>query len=55
MTQFAARFWEQLHASLGMHLIHISAYHPYVDGQMERVNQVLEDILRACVLNYQDK
>jgi hypothetical protein len=26
--QFIAHFWEQLHASLGMHLIHISAYHP---------------------------
>jgi hypothetical protein len=26
--QFIARFWEQLHASLVMHLIHISAYHP---------------------------
>jgi hypothetical protein len=27
-SQFAARFWEQLHASLGTHLIHNSAYHP---------------------------
>jgi hypothetical protein len=25
--QFIARFWEQLHASLGTHLIHSSAYH----------------------------
>jgi hypothetical protein len=25
---FVARFWEQLHASLGTHLIHCSAYHP---------------------------
>jgi hypothetical protein len=27
-SQFIARFWEQLHASLGTHLIHSSAYHP---------------------------
>jgi hypothetical protein len=27
-SQFVARFWEQLHASLGSHLIHNSAYHP---------------------------
>jgi hypothetical protein len=27
-SQFVARFWEQLHASLGPHLIHCSAYHP---------------------------
>jgi hypothetical protein len=26
-SQFATRFWEKLHASLGTHLIHISAYH----------------------------
>jgi hypothetical protein len=53
--QFVAHFWEQLHASLGMHLIHSSAYHPQTDGQTERVNQILEDMLRACVLNYPDK
>jgi hypothetical protein len=27
-SQFVARFWEQLHASLGTHLIHSLAYHP---------------------------
>jgi hypothetical protein len=34
-SQFVAHFWEQLHASLGTHLIHSSAYHPQTDGQME--------------------
>jgi hypothetical protein len=34
-SQFVARFWEQLHASLGTHLIHSSAYHPQTDGQTE--------------------
>jgi hypothetical protein len=48
-SQFIARFWEQLHASLGTHLIHSSAYHPQTNGQTERVNQILEDMLRACV------
>jgi hypothetical protein len=44
--------WEQLLASLGTHLIHSSAYHPQTDGQTERVNQILEDMLRACVMEY---
>jgi hypothetical protein len=34
-SQFVACFWEQLHASLGTHLIHSSAYHPQTDDQTE--------------------
>jgi transposase InsO family protein len=51
-SQFVAHFWEQLHLSLGTHLIHSSAYHSQMDGQTERVNQILEDMLRACVMEY---
>ena len=54
-TQFIARFWEQLHASLGTRLIRSSAYHPQTDGQTERINQILEDMFRACVLAYPQK
>jgi transposase InsO family protein len=54
-TQFVARFWEQLHASLGTRLIRSSAYHPQTDGKTERINQILEDMLRACVLTYPQK
>jgi hypothetical protein len=49
---FVARFWEQLQKSLGTTVIRSSAYHPQTDGQTERVNQILEDMLRACVLHY---
>jgi hypothetical protein len=51
--QFVTRFWEQLHAFLGTRLIHSSAYHPQTDGQTKQVNQILEDMLRAYVLEYQ--
>jgi transposase InsO family protein len=51
-SQFVPRVWEQLHVSLKIYLIHSSAYHPQMDGQIERVNQILEDMLRACVIEY---
>ena len=49
-TQFIAQFWKSLHKALGTRLDYSSAYHPQTDGQTERVNQILEDMLRACVL-----
>ncbi|WVZ83319.1 hypothetical protein U9M48_030480 [Paspalum notatum var. saurae] len=52
---FVSRFWEQLQTALGTNLIHSSAYHPQTSGQVERVNQILEDMLRACVLTYSTK
>jgi hypothetical protein len=51
-AQFIARFWEQLQHFLGTKLIRSSAYHPQTDGQTERINQILEDMLRACVIQY---
>ncbi|WVZ79681.1 hypothetical protein U9M48_027234 [Paspalum notatum var. saurae] len=50
--QFTARFWKSLHEALGTKLDYSTAYHPQTDGQMERVNQLLEDLLRGCVLTY---
>jgi hypothetical protein len=44
-AQFVACFREQLQSSLGTKLIQSSAYHPQTDGQTERVNQILEDML----------
>jgi transposase InsO family protein len=52
-TQFTSHFWQQLHETLGTHLNFSSAYHPQTDGQTERTNQILEDMLRACALQDQ--
>jgi transposase InsO family protein len=52
-TQFTSHFSQELHEALGTHLKFSSAYHPQIDGQTKRTNQILKDMLRACAL--QDK
>jgi hypothetical protein len=51
-VQFVSKFWRSLHQALKTKLEFNSAYHPQTDGQIERVNQVLQDMLRSCVLTY---
>jgi IS30 family transposase len=51
-TQFTSKFWERLHETLDTQLHFSSAYHTQTNGQTERVNQILEDMLRACALQY---
>jgi transposase InsO family protein len=51
-TQFTSKFWERLHETLDTQLHFSSIYHPQTDGQTERVNQILEDMLRAHALQY---
>jgi hypothetical protein len=53
--QFVSKFWEDLHKSLGTKLLHSTTYHPQTSGQTEWVNQILEDMLRACVLEFPQK
>lgn len=51
-TRFTSKFWHQLHQTLGTRLEFSTAFHLETDGQTERVNQILEDMLRSCVLDY---
>lgn len=50
---FTSALWTSLQQSLGTKLNFSSAYHPETDGQTERVNQVLEDMLRMYVMDQQ--
>jgi hypothetical protein len=47
---FVAHFLEQLHKSLDNYLIRSSAYHPQTNRQTERANQIIKDMMHACVL-----
>jgi transposase InsO family protein len=51
-TQFTSRFWKSLHKAIHTKLDFSSAYHPQTDGQTERVNQIMEDMLRTSVFTY---
>jgi hypothetical protein len=51
-TQFTSRFWERLHETLDTQLRFSSAHHPQTASQTKRVNHILEDMLRACALQY---
>jgi hypothetical protein len=49
---FVTKFWQSFHKLMGTTLSYSTAFHPQTDRQTERVNQVLEDMLRACALTY---
>nr|GFB20324.1 hypothetical protein [Tanacetum cinerariifolium] len=51
-SRFTLRFWQSMQEVLWTHLDMSTAYHPQTDGQSERTIQTLEDMLRACVLDF---
>ncbi|GJR94256.1 reverse transcriptase domain-containing protein [Tanacetum coccineum] len=51
-SYFTSRFWQSLQKALGTRLDLSTAYHPETDGQSERTIQTLEDMLRACAIDF---
>ena len=49
---FTSKFWGSFQNALGTKLNFSTAYHPQSQGQVERINQILEDMLRACVISF---
>ena len=50
--RFTSRFWKELQSALGTQKNFNTAFRPQIDGQSERVIQVLEDMLQGCVLDF---
>ncbi|GJS08862.1 putative reverse transcriptase domain-containing protein [Tanacetum coccineum] len=51
-SKFTSHLWKSLNEALGTQLDMSMAYHPQTDGQSERTIQTLEDMLRACVMDF---
>ncbi|GJT37558.1 putative reverse transcriptase domain-containing protein [Tanacetum coccineum] len=51
-SRLTSRFCQSMQEALGTRLDMSTAYHPQTDGQSERTIQTLEDMLRACVLDF---
>ncbi|GJY45372.1 putative reverse transcriptase domain-containing protein [Tanacetum coccineum] len=51
-SHFTSGFWRSLQKALGTQLDLSTAYHPEIDDQSERTIQTLEDMLRACAIDF---
>ncbi|KAA3483369.1 DNA/RNA polymerases superfamily protein [Gossypium australe] len=52
--RFTLQFWKKLQEALGTKLNFSTAFHPQTDGQTGKVIQIIEDMLRCCILEFED-
>ncbi|GJS66009.1 putative reverse transcriptase domain-containing protein [Tanacetum coccineum] len=52
-SRFTSRFWQSMQEELGTRLDMSMAYHPHTNGQSESTIQTLEDMLRACIIEFE--
>ncbi|GJX48088.1 putative reverse transcriptase domain-containing protein [Tanacetum coccineum] len=52
--RFTSNFWRSFQKAMGTQLDMSTAYHPQTDGQSERTIQTLEEMLRACVIDFRN-
>ncbi|GJS54734.1 hypothetical protein Tco_0628096 [Tanacetum coccineum] len=50
--RFTSRCWQTVQKALGTRLDMSTTYYPQTDGQSKRTIQTLEDMLRACVIDF---
>ena len=50
--RFTSRLWPSIQRALGKNLSINIAFHLQTDGQSKRIIQILEDLLRACALEF---
>ena len=51
-SRFTSKFWESLHKALGTNLSFSTTFHSQTDELLEMTIRTLEDMLRACVLDF---
>jgi len=52
-AKFTFRFWKELFAGLGREFVFSTTYHLEIDGHIERVNKILEDMFRMHIMHQQ--
>jgi transposase InsO family protein len=51
-TRFTSLFWQEIQKEMDAKLLLSTSYHPQTDAKSERTIQILEDMLRACIIDF---